>query len=235
MSTILAMDTSSEGCSVAILQDGAVSAKYLAAPRQHTQLLLPMVDEMLSSAGLTLNQVDAIAYGRGPGSFTGLRICLGIAQGLGFAAERQLVGVSSLETMACEAVFRHRLPAGERLLVAIDARMDEVYWCVYQVTADGIESLSEETLSPPQMVAEYLQDTPALALKVGSGCHYQPLVGLESTVTDLVQQPKAEFMLGLAEAALSRGETVAAEQARLTYLRDSVAWQKRERIRNTRD
>lgn len=235
MSTILAMDTSSEGCSVAILHAGIVSAKYMAAPRQHTQLLLPMVDEMLSSAGLTLNQVDAIAYGRGPGSFTGLRICLGIAQGLGFAAERQLVGVSSLGTMACEAVIRHRLQPGDQLLVVIDARMDEVYWCLYEVTVDGIEAVTEEALSPPQVVAEHMQNGPSLALKVGSGCHYLPLAAMESSVTDPDLQPKAEFMLGLAGSALSRGEAVAAEQARLTYLRDSVAWQKRERIRNTRD
>ena len=231
MANILAIDTSSEGCSVALSIDDRVEAIYLDAPRQHTQKILPLIDDLLGKTGITLAQCEAIVYGRGPGSFTGLRICLGVAQGLGYAIESPLVAVSSFDTLIEEASHLYRLSAGDKVLVAIDARMEEVYWRVYRYSGEEFEPVTDESLSSPEQVVQALSDIGLLALKLGSGCTYPALTELSATAEHIQLQPKAEFMLPVARRMLARGEVVAPECAEPTYLRDSVAWQKRQRIR----
>lgn len=126
MSTrILAIDTATEACSVAVWNQGEIHALFELCPREHTQRILPMVQQVLAESGLALNQLDALAFGRGPGSFTGVRIGIGIAQGLALGADLPMLGISTLQTMAQGA---WRVCGAERVLAAIDARMGEVYW-----------------------------------------------------------------------------------------------------------
>ena len=150
MSTrILAIDTATEACSVAVWNQGEIHALFELCPREHTQRILPMVQQVLAESGLALNQLDALAFGRGPGSFTGVRIGIGIAQGLALGADLPMIGVSTLQTMAQGA---WRVSGAERVLAAIDARMGEVYWGQFERQADGrwLESEGEAVLSPAQ-------------------------------------------------------------------------------------
>lgn len=136
MSTrILAIDTATEACSVALWNNGEKHALFEICPREHTQRILPMVQQVLAESGVTLNQLDALAFGRGPGSFTGVRIGIGIAQGLAMGAELPMIGVSTLATMA-QGAFR--LTGATQVLAAIDARMGEVYWGQYQRQDNGV-------------------------------------------------------------------------------------------------
>ena len=121
---ILAIDTATEACSVALWNDGTVNAHFELCPREHTQRILPMVQDILTTSGTSLTDINALAYGRGPGSFTGVRIGIGIAQGLALGAELPMIGVSTLMTMAQGA---WRKNGATRVLAAIDARMGEVY------------------------------------------------------------------------------------------------------------
>ena len=120
---ILAIDTATEACSVALWNDGTIKAHFELCPREHTQRILPMVQEILAAGDLTLTDIDALAFGRGPGSFTGVRIGIGIAQGLALGANLPMIGVSTLATMAQGA---WRKSGATRVLAAIDARMA---WC----------------------------------------------------------------------------------------------------------
>ena len=130
MSTkILAIDAATEACSVALLTQAQTVSRFEVIPQQHSQRLLPMVDEVLQEANMTLSDVSAIAFGRGPGSFTGVRIGVGIAQGLAFGANLPMVPVSSLEAMA-EGAYREH--GAEQVIAAIDARMGEIYTATYQ-------------------------------------------------------------------------------------------------------
>ncbi len=132
---ILAIDTATEACSAALWNDGTLSAHFEICPREHTQRILPLVQEVLTESGTTLSELDALAFGRGPGSFTGVRIGIGIAQGLALGAELPMIGVSTLATMAQGA---WRKTGATRVLAAIDARMGEVYWAEYQRDEQGV-------------------------------------------------------------------------------------------------
>jgi tRNA threonylcarbamoyladenosine biosynthesis protein TsaB len=144
---ILALDTSTEACSVALWADGAVTERFELGS-QHSERILPMTQEALAEAGVALTQIDAVAFGRGPGSFTGLRICAGVAQGLAFGADVPVLPVSSLAALAqgIEA---------PGVLAAFDARMDQLYWGAYVRNARGLVELSgaEKVLAPRDIPA----------------------------------------------------------------------------------
>jgi hypothetical protein len=129
MTTLLALDTATEACSVALLHDGKVTSHYEVIPRLHAQKLLPMIKQLLADAGVALSAVDAIAFGRGPGAFTGVRIAIGVVQGLAFALERPVLPISNLAALAQGALREHGV---QQVAAAIDARMDEVYWGCYR-------------------------------------------------------------------------------------------------------
>ncbi|MGM3175428.1 tRNA (adenosine(37)-N6)-threonylcarbamoyltransferase complex dimerization subunit type 1 TsaB [Dickeya lacustris] len=228
MSTrILALDTATEACSVALWNDGEIYSLFEICPREHTQRVLPMVQQVLSEHGITLKQLDALAFGRGPGSFTGVRIGIGIAQGLALGASLPMLGVSTLATLAQGA---HRLTGARQVLAAIDARMGEVYWAQYQYdTASGWQGESSEAvLSPAQLQAQAsaLHDDWATA---GTGWQtYPDLIshpGLRLQPTQALL-PQAQDMLPLALQQWQRGEAVSVELAQPRYLRNEVAWKK---------
>lgn len=164
---ILAIDTATEACSVALWNDGTVNAHFELCPREHTQRILPMVQDILTTSGTSLTDINALAYGRGPGSFTGVRISIGIAQGLALGAELPMIGVSTLMTMAQGA---WRKNGATRVLAAIDARMGEVYWAEYQRDENGIWHGEEtEAVLKPELVHERMQQLSGEWVTVGTG------------------------------------------------------------------
>ncbi|EKY3243234.1 tRNA (adenosine(37)-N6)-threonylcarbamoyltransferase complex dimerization subunit type 1 TsaB [Cronobacter dublinensis] len=224
---ILAIDTATEACSVALWDNGKTSALFELCPREHTQRILPMVSEILTASGVALTSMDALAFGRGPGSFTGVRIGIGIAQGLALGAELPMVGVSTLMTMAQGA---WRVCGATRVLAAIDARMGEVYWAEYQRDAQGVWHGEEtEAVLKPQAVAERLKTLSGAWATVGTGWQAWPDLASESglTLTDgQVTLPAAEDMLPLACGLFEQQHVVAVEHAEPVYLRNEVAWKK---------
>ncbi|CBG88601.1 tRNA (adenosine(37)-N6)-threonylcarbamoyltransferase complex dimerization subunit type 1 TsaB [Citrobacter rodentium] len=224
---ILAIDTATEACSVALWNDGTLSAHFELCPREHTQRILPMVQDILTDNALSLTALDALAYGRGPGSFTGVRIGIGIAQGLALGAELPMIGVSTLATMAQGA---WRKSGATRVLAAIDARMGEVYWAEYQRDENGVWHGEEtEAVLKPEQVEARLQQLSGEWATVGTGWPAWPDLGKASGLTlhdGEVLLPAAEDMLPFACQMLAAGKTVAVEHAEPVYLRNNVAWKK---------
>lgn len=224
---ILALDTATENCSVALLVDDKVYVRSEVAPRDHTKKILPMVDEVLKEAGLTLAELDALAYGRGPGSFTGVRIGIGIAQGLAFGADLPMIGVSTLEAMA-QGVYRKHDQS--HVATAIDARMNEVYWGRFTRQEDGTWlTVDSECVTPPQQVADNSQADEQVWFTAGTGWDAYPeqLNGLQfNTQKSDVLFPDAEDIVQLAKFELAKGNAVDVEEASPVYLRDTVAWKK---------
>ena len=219
---ILALETATEACSVAIiLDDGQVLSHYEYSPRLQTQLLLPMVDELLAEAGLTASQLTAIAYSCGPGSFTGVRIAAAAAQGLAFGWDLPVLAISSLQTLAQTA---YRLAGYERVVSMFDARMNEVYVAAYVLQQGLMQAVIAETLCAPDKL-------PVLAAEpwivVGNGGIYVEFIQQQLTVKTIQTEmyPHAYDLAVLAQAAWQQGRAQAPELALPVYLRDSV-WQK---------
>jgi len=215
---LLALDTATEGCTVALWLDGEVLERSEPGG-QHAECILPMVDELLAEAGLVLTQLDALAFGRGPGSFTGLRIGAGVAQGLAFGADLPVVPVSSLAALAQgqDAV---------RVLAAFDARMQQVYWGTYVRNALGIvEVQGEEGVFAPQAVP-----MPEGEGWIGAGSgwdHYHAALDQRLGGSFMSWrrecQPRARHVAELGAAALQAGHAVAPEEALPVYIRNNVA------------
>ena len=229
MTKILALDTSSEACSVALYLDAEVRESFELVPRQHTQRVLPMIESLLSEAGLELTDLDAIGFGAGPGSFTGLRITAGVAQGLALGAELPLLPISTLAALAEEA----RLDcAAEYVLVALDARMGELYWGAYQVREGRLFALVDEQVSAPENIQlpEGVLHSGANWLGVGPGWNFQdqfPLAVQQAVSTiEPDRQPRAAAMARLAALDFEAGKAVAAEAALPVYLRNEITWKK---------
>jgi tRNA threonylcarbamoyladenosine biosynthesis protein TsaB len=219
---LLAIDTSGDSCSAALSWNGRLEQRLELAPRRHGELILEMMDELLESAGIALVALEAIAFGRGPGSFTGVRIACAVAQGAAFGAGLPTVPVS---TLAAIALGQHRRGGQRRLLAALDARMGEVYWGAFEIGEDGIaRPCGPELVCPPGEVpvpegggwwgagsgwAAYEQ---ALEERLGA-CLEGSFPGAMCEARDLIP---------LAAATARAGGLVAAELARPVYLRDRV-------------
>ena len=232
MSLIIALDSSTDACSVALYVDGQLSARFELAAKSHTQRLLPMVDEVLQSNGLKLGDLDAIAFGRGPGSFTGLRICMGIVQGLAFGAQLPVIPVSTLEAMAL-GYYRANPQVELPVLVALDARMDEVYWGLFTRNGDSVAPLSDEFVMKPELLSEQdvIQPLAGQFIAVGPGWHYPAMQALAPSTIVVDAQPHAEDMALIAAQVWSAGGAIDVLDAQPVYLRDTISWQKRQRIR----
>ncbi|MBB3190627.1 tRNA (adenosine(37)-N6)-threonylcarbamoyltransferase complex dimerization subunit type 1 TsaB [Halomonas cerina] len=232
MPILLALDASSRACSAALLRrreglDDELLSRFALTPREHTRRLLPMVDEVLAEAGLSASALDAVAYGRGPGSFTGLRIAAGAAQGLAFGLDRPLLGVSTLQALALGAHRRHHY---RYLVTALDARMGEIYVAAWQCREGGVDALSEEAVMPPGRLRLPLGHDDHDWVGVGSGWMLWDSMSAEVQAA-LGQclpemEASAEDMVLLAAEAFAEGEGRLAHEVQPVYLRNWVAWQK---------
>jgi tRNA threonylcarbamoyladenosine biosynthesis protein TsaB len=215
---LLAFETATEGCSVALWLDGAVRERFEIAPRRHAELALPWADALLAEAGIARSQLDAIAVGRGPGAFTGVRLAIALGQGIALALDRPLVPVSTLEALAFDA-------SGERVLTAIDARMGEVYLGAFAREGDTLRALMHETVAPPAQV-EVPDGERWVAVGTGfaavDAALQTRLVGRLATV-DVEALPHAVAVARLGAAAFACGEGLPPERVEPAYLRDNVA------------
>lgn len=223
---ILAVDTATEACSAALLVGDKLFSRWEEAPRDHTRKILPMVQAVLEDAGISLSDLDAIAFGRGPGSFTGVRIGISVAQGLAFGAGVPLIGISTLAAMAQGA---YRLDGALQVLTAIDARMNEVYFGRYELIDGRMQLVGDEVVSEPAALVDVRGKLAGPVTCVGTGfeTYGETLSGLaDELAVSQVRFPAAEDMLPLARAAWLAGEAVPVEQATPVYLRDKVTWKK---------
>lgn len=227
MMRILALDTSSDACSVALMQGDQRVEDFRVEPRRHTHLLLPMVEQMLAASGVTLKSLDAIAFGRGPGSFAGIRIATGAAQGLAMAADLPLIPVSTLNTLAFNALTHS---PESRVLAVLDARMDEVYWSVCCGQDQGVGLLQHEQVSSPDAVV--LDDDSRPLIAIGTGLAYLERFPIDTRNRILTSHancyPRAIDMLSLAAIEFAQGRMCSPELAQPVYLRDQVAWKKKD-------
>ena len=217
---LLAIDTATEACSAALLVDDEIEEEFEIAPRRHAELILPMVNSLLGIAELGLTDLDALAFGRGPGAFTGLRIAAGVIQGLAFAAGLPVIPVSTLAALALNCEHE-----SERRLCAIDARMGEIYWCTYAMDADGMPvATGVEQVSAPDSVS-IPDDGRYFGLGTGWGSYADVLreaLGAGCAGYDGNRYPRARDILVLARAEYESGRSLTAEDAVPVYLRDQV-------------
>ena len=222
---LLAVETATEACSAALLIDGEVTERFEIAPRQHTQLILPMVDQLLNDAGLKLTELDGLAFSRGPGAFTGVRIATGVIQGLAFAADLPVAPVSTLAAMA---YGQYRAAGQPNILSAIDARMGEIYWGGYQFSSSG--AMTESI--PEQVVSSAKAQLPESGAWLGVGSGWQSdgevlmaRLGERLTATNAALLPHAADIALLAAPIIERGDGLSAANALPVYLRDQVVRQ----------
>lgn len=240
MASILSIDTSGACCSVALGIDNKRLVRRTDTPREHVRLVLPMVDELVAEAGIKLSALDAIAFTHGPGSFTGLRIGFGVVQGLAFGVSLPVIALSSLQVMAQRAIQQESIASNSIIIPAIDARMGELYWGAYKQVQGFASPLAPDGLCPQQGMSLPLFDGPtndAPLIAVGDGWQYQPQLrrGDEVFKPSAVYQdvgPDAEDILTLAFAALQEGQESAIENIEPVYLRNTISWKKRQRLRS---
>jgi len=217
---ILALDTATEACSAALYLDGDIHEQFQLAPREHTRLILGMCDNLLADACINLTQLDGIAFGRGPGSFTGVRIATAAAQGLAFGAELPLLPVSTLASMAQICFEVH---GASQVISAIDARMGGVYWGCYAMADGRMQLLGEEQVSAPDAVQ--LTNTQAwYGAGSGWGAYRDELESrLPVSGIDASLFPRAASIAELASHDLAAGGGLDPEDAQPVYLRNKVA------------
>lgn len=219
---ILAIDTATEGCSAALLAGGAAFTRELeTAARGHAENILPMIDALLKEGGVALSELDAIAFGRGPGAFTGLRLAASVTQGLAFAAQRPVVAVSDLAAVAQRVLDLDAQV--QQVLVCNDARMQEVYWGCFERGPNGLASLvGTERVSPQdQVVLPKAWTRPPAGGGRGFRIYPQLKAHVGSLNEDLL--PRAIEIARLAVPEVEAGRVTAPEHAIPVYLRDEVA------------
>ena len=228
--TLLALDTATEACSVALLRGGEKAHLEQFAQREHTKHILPMVDEILAQAGIKLYQVDALVFGRGPGSFTGVRIGAGIAQGLAFGANLPVIPMSNLAAMAQAAYVQYQ---SENVLTAIDARMNEVYFAQWKARSDFGTFLAwqpiiaEQVCSASRVLEQVVQHQHDNAVLAGTGwTAYPQLTEANLGKSTDITLPSALYMLDLALPKWFAGETISPLEIEPIYLRNEVTWKK---------
>lgn len=211
---LLALDTATERCSVALWMDGEVIVRDTVTPRGHAELILPMIDAVLREGAVKLRDLDALAYGRGPGAFTGVRIAIGVVQGLAYGAGRPVVGISDLAAVA-------QAQRGA-VLVCMDARMSEVYWCSYAPDATGLmQPLGEERLSRPEAIA-VLSEQVDIVAGTALAAYPQLASRYDGIAQDPHALPHAREIARLAVRDVLAGRVHRAEDAMPVYLRDQV-------------
>lgn len=218
---ILAIDTATESCSAALLHGDEILERVTIAPRGHADLILAMAQELLEEAGLAIGQCDALALDYGPGAFTGVRIGTSVAQGIAYAMDLPVVGISSLAALA-QGLFRES--GCMRIIAAIDARMDEVYWGSYRIEEGLARPVAEEGLFKPQQVPTLEGDE---WHGVGSGWHSyrQPLVDRyprQLARIEAMRYPQAADIARLASPLVATGCGAQPSSLAPVYLRNEV-------------
>ncbi|MBP7157681.1 MAG: tRNA (adenosine(37)-N6)-threonylcarbamoyltransferase complex dimerization subunit type 1 TsaB [Thermomonas sp.] len=215
---LLAIETATEACSVAILVDGDVRERFEIAPRRHAELALPWAEQLLADAGVAKPQLDAIAVGRGPGAFTGVRLAIALAQGIALALDRPLLPVSTLAALAMRA-------EGGRIVAAIDARMGEVYLAAFARDGDDVVALGEEVVVKPDAAILPVGDCwhgVGTGFAAGDKALQARMQGRLATV-DPQALPHAADVARLGALLFARGGAVAPERIEPAYLRNNVA------------
>jgi len=218
---LLAVDTSSNACSVAIQIGDEIIEKHVVEPRAHTKILMPMISTLLNEAAIKVADLDAVVLGNGPGSFIGMRIGASVAQGLAYGGGINIVPVSSLASVAAEAIVAH---SADKVLVAQDARMHEIYLGRYHAGTDGLPV--PEAREQICNVGE-IADLESMYVAAGAGWRkYPQLAQLNEdhigALPDL-DHPRAQCLLGLGAKAYQNGQSVAPEALVPAYLRMKVA------------
>ncbi len=222
---LLALDTSSDACTVAVMNDAMTTSRHVEAAREHTRILMPMIREAMSEAELDFGELDAVVLGNGPGSFIGVRIAAAVAQGIAFAAGTRVVPVSSLAALAVQVL---EAEPGDYAAVAQDAHMQEVYFGLYRRADDGlVEAVGEECLAKQEAWPELAALGPAACVAAGKGWALYPGL-LEAnaghvTISSRTEVPDARYVLKLGARALSEGATVDPVDVNPAYLRQKVA------------
>lgn len=220
---LLAIETSTVACSAALSLAGTIVERYEVAPRRHADLVLGMIEALLERSGVSVGDLDAIAFARGPGAFTGVRIAAGVAQGIGFGAGIPVVPVSTLAALAQSVLDegRHR-----RVAAAMDARIGEVYWGAFEAGADGLaRPVGDEVVCPPDRVP-VRPGGDWFGVGDGWATHAEPLaerLGPLLTAVDAERFPHAREVARLGARAFAAGERLRPEAALPVYLRDQVA------------
>jgi len=224
---ILALDTCTEYCSAALLYQGQLFEQSVKTQRGHSDLILGMMDSIFHQAHASLSDVDMLAFGRGPGSFTGVRVGVGVAQGIAFASELQVVPVSTLAAVAQDVA---KSSSTEFIAVAIDARMGEIYCASYQVVDGTVQLLDHERVCPPE---EFIPFNNEQWCGVGTGwSEYEQQ--LTKNFSDYLVEinpehfPLAANIITLAQTEIAAGKAVSADKALPVYLRNNVAKKKAE-------
>ena len=220
---LLAIETSTEACSVALWIDGEVRERHEIAPRRHTELVLPWADELLAEAGVSKSQLDAIAVGRGPGAFTGVRLAVALVQGMALALELPVLPVSTLAALAMRAPMDRKAD----ILAAIDARMGELYLGLFRRDDAGlVTALGSEWMSTPLQASLPAGDSEVLGVGSGFAAEKGELsrtLGDRLLRVDASELPHAADIARLGAAALARGESIAAGQLEPADLRGKGA------------
>lgn len=228
---VLSLDTTADICSIAVEVDGTLVSFHERRPREHAKIVLPEIQKLCESQGILPGELDRVVFGRGPGSFTGVRIAAGVSQGLAFAAECSIVPVSTLQSLA----FAVREQARTEIWAALDARMHEIYFARFQMGESGLpELIDEEVVTPPSAISVRVPEDVVL---VGNG--WQTDYDYSPDVASVIDNrwlepslPDAKDHLALAEILISKqmAKEIAPEDAIPTYLRDKVTWDNKPKV-----
>jgi len=223
MTKILALETATDACSAALLIDGEVSERFEIAPRRHTDIILPMVAELLADAELTARNLDAVAFGAGPGTFTGVRVATSVAQGIALAHDLPVVPLSCLAILALGGARAHDCAT---IVPVMDARRQEIYWAVYRVdrAAQVAECIERDAVGSP-LELKLPANTACVIVGTGTAAYREEILALSTERSVLESEPcypRAADALKHAAAALHSNGALAAEFAEPVYLRQAV-------------
>jgi tRNA threonylcarbamoyladenosine biosynthesis protein TsaB len=228
---LLGLETSTDACSIALCLDGTLVERHVEEPRQHSRLLIPLLRELLDGRALQSLGLQGIAFGAGPGSFTGLRIAASAAQGLAFSLGVPVLPVATLACQAAGALRERRCPPGAALLSTLDARIGQLYWALYVAGPAGLEECLPPAVCAPgdlplQRIREAVADAPLHAL--GSGVGLLEAGSGDASFASLQPDisPRARDLLSLAESLLARGGAVAPADAAPLYVQAENRWKK---------
>jgi tRNA threonylcarbamoyladenosine biosynthesis protein TsaB len=238
MISLLAIETSTEACSVALRTANGDISRYAEEPRSHTQLLMPMIKSVLSEAAISVTELNALSVTIGPGSFTGLRIGFGVTQGLAYGLDIPVVPVSTLELMVAthwrQSLEHYRsngIAQSAKIVPVIDARMNQFNCGYYELDTQGhiVNKLSDRLLGSVEAIHWIEALSPDIIIGDGQGLF--SLVKTNQTPKTQIY-PHALDLLNIAQRDIERGAAKAIDSVELTYLRGADAWQKRKRIKD---